>query len=278
VSDLHIGDRSPKDNLRRAGRDVLLECFLDYVGQREGHLIILGDFFELHRYPLGSIIRRRGELLDRLAAMDTVYVPGNHDEEVFEQIDPSNPPHPFFAGMSSAFTRSIGNKRFRFMHGHEVDPLVNAGTRNLGRMIGAMAYRFELRRDGGLVCNNLRTDTAQAPGDPALRLRTRLKDGVSKTLRESCLTTSAERVTVLTRRIRTRHMIWRYGEDRTGDLYDVAIVGHTHHAAAFGDWFFNSGSWTGRTNNFLVISPDGRVGVFDWSHHGPAVHGNPLAA
>jgi len=64
-------------------------------------------------------------------------------------------------------------------------------------------------------------------------------------------------------------MLERYGEDRTKDLYDVAIVGHTHRAGTFEDWYFNSGSWTGSHRNFLRISPDGNVAVFDWSAAGP---------
>lgn len=36
ISDLHIGDRSPKDNLCHAGRETLLESFLDYVTHQSG--------------------------------------------------------------------------------------------------------------------------------------------------------------------------------------------------------------------------------------------------
>jgi predicted phosphodiesterase len=73
----------------------------------------------------------------------------------------------------------------------------------------------------------------------------------------------------MSRRMRTQRMLARYHQDKQRDLYDVAIVGHTHKAGAFGDWYFNSGSWTGKTNNFLRISPRGEVMVFDWNHHGP---------
>jgi predicted phosphodiesterase len=114
--------------------------------------------------------------------------------------------------------------------------------------------------------------------DPLLRLQSRLRHRMNKALQEGRIRMSAERVRLLTRQIRTQHMIARYYGDRLDGLYDVAIVGHTHHAAAFGDWFFNSGSWTGRTNDFLTISPNGQVDLLDWTHNGPQRKEEPLAA
>jgi len=257
--------------MRRNGREELFDGFLDYVQTQDGQLIILGDFFELLRYPLDSIIARRGELLDRLADMNTIYVPGNHDEAVFSLVDPEDLPHPFFAGMSDAFTQQMGNRRFRFMHGHEVDPLVNAGTHNLGRMIGAVVYRFELR-------NGLRACTSRERARAVLQARGRRQWRMTRTPGECRLRTSAERVRLLTRQIRTQHMIMCYWQDKAMDLFDVAVVGHTHHAAAFGGWFFNSGSWTGRNNDFLAISPEGRVNVCDWNDHGAQAADDTMAA
>jgi hypothetical protein len=73
-------------------------------------------------------------------------------------------------------------------------------------------------------------------------------------------------------------MLGRYQADRTDGLYDIAVVGHTHRAGTFGEWYFNSGSWTGPTNNFLRIAPDGRIRVFDWEEQGPRVNQTVVAA
>jgi predicted phosphodiesterase len=266
------------DNLRRAGRESLFNSFLDYVEKQNGQLIILGDCFELLRYPLQNIIVRRCDLLDRLAAMKATYVPGNHDEDVFSLIDMYRPPHPFFARTSQAFTQRIGGRRFRFMHGHEIDPLVNAGWKNLGRMIGAMTHRYELRRESRGVTRSMLHHGSSVIDDSIVRLRGRLRRSVNKALQEGRVRMSAEKVRLLTRQIRTQHMITHYYEDKVEDLYDVAIVGHTHYAAAFGNWFFNSGSWTGRSNNFLIVSPHGEVEVCDWTSCGPRLKDEILAA
>ena len=49
-----------------------------------------------------------------------------------------------------------------------------------------------------------------------------------------------------------------------GDQWAKIHWGHTHRPGEFGSWYFNSGSWTGLSNNFIRISPCGQVQVFDW--------------
>jgi UDP-2,3-diacylglucosamine pyrophosphatase LpxH len=247
----------------------MLKLFLDYVEDHNGQLVILGDLFELLRYPLDSVIAKRRDLLDRLARIEALYVPGNHDEGVASLIDVAEPPHPFFARMSSAFSQSIGEKRFRFMHGHEVDPLASPRIQNIGRMIGSMACLLEYYHGTCVLSNDTLTDALLEVGEQMLRLRTWLTCGMNKAVQECCGMVAPEKMTYLKRRIRTERMLQRYYTDKEEGLYDIAIVGHTHRAGTFSDWYFNSGSWTGPTNDFLEITPDGEVGIFDWSWQGP---------
>jgi predicted phosphodiesterase len=232
-------------------------------------LVIIGDFLELLRYPLDRIITRRRSLLDRLADMDTIYVPGNHDEDVMRLAGTANPSHPLFARISPAFVQHIGDRRFKFMHGHEVDPLANAHTQNLGRMIGRLAYLCELRQGVCLLSNDTIIGLLEETGEQLLHAWTWLRAGVRAALRGSRSILPGGGMRFLTRRIRTQRMLARYYGDKTEGLYDVAVVGHTHKAGTFGDWYVNSGSWTGASSNFLRISPDGRVGVFNWTDNGP---------
>ncbi len=269
ISDLHIGDRSPKDNLCHAQRESLLDCFLDYVTGQQGQLVIAGDLFELLRYPLERILRQRRSLLDRLAQMETLYIPGNHDEAVIRWIETDRAPHAFFERTRRAFTCRIGSRRFKFMHGHEVDPLITSSIQSLGRMIGALAYRFEFRRGVCCLSNERVTEVLLETGEQVLQLRDWIARGMSLAMRDCCDLMPGEPVRRLSRRIRTRRMLTRYYADRAEGLYDVAIVGHTHKAGAFGQWYFNCGSWTGTTNDFLRISPAGEVTVFNWTGRGP---------
>ncbi len=278
ISDLHIGDRSPKDNLGQARREEQFNDFLDYVEFRKGQLVIVGDFFELLRYPAERILTERGPLLDRLARMETRYVLGNHDEAAMELACPNQPAHPFFERTSKAFTQTIGDKRFKFMHGHEVDPLITPGVQHLGRLLGAFSTLLEFRAGTCLLSNDHVTDALLETGEHLLRLWYKLMATLNKAACECCSLMPSEQIKFMRRRIRTQRMIARYHEDKQQCAYDVAIVGHTHKAGVYGDWYFNSGSWTGKTNNFLEISPAGEVTVFDWNWHGPQKNDTILAA
>jgi predicted phosphodiesterase len=223
----------------------------------------------LLRYPLDSIVDRRRALLNRLADMDTVYVPGNHDEDMIRWAGTENPPHPFFGRISHAFVRPIGDRRFKFMHGHEVDPFAHARIQNLGRAIGRLAYLCEFRPGTCLLSSDRVNGLLEETGEQLLHLWSWLRAGINMALRDSLDILPAGRMRFLARRIRTQRMLTRYYQDKAEGLYDIAIVGHTHKAGTFGNWYFNSGSWTGRSNDFLRIAPDGEVGVFHWTDSGP---------
>ena len=255
----------------QADRETLLDAFLDYVADQDGQLVIIGDLFELLRYRLDRIIARRGRLLDRLARMETIYVPGNHDEDAVRWMTASDVPHPFFARMSQAFTRDIGQKRFKFLHGHEVDPFINAPIQHIGRVIGSVAHLLEYRHGACILSNDAVTDALLEAGEHVLQLWRKLTGGVNQVIVDCCGMMPAENVTRLLRSHRTRHMLERYHADKAEGLYDVAIVGHTHKAGTVGGWYYNSGSWTARTNNFLRIAPGGTVDVFDWGRRGPRI-------
>jgi uncharacterized membrane protein HdeD (DUF308 family) len=65
-------------------------------------------------------------------------------------------------------------------------------------------------------------------------------------------------------------------EDRMREGYDVAVVGHTHKAGRIGDWYVNSGSWTGTRNSFLRIGPEGDVRYFEWKDRHAIEHAVPV--
>ncbi len=126
ISDLHMGDGGPRDNFPLNNREKELGLFLDYVAGQQAELIVLGDLFEFWQMNLSKIVVKHLPLLDRLAAMNATYVLGNHDADFDHFIGTGFLAHPLFQRMCGPFERQIGGKRFKFMHGHEVDP-VNAG-------------------------------------------------------------------------------------------------------------------------------------------------------
>jgi len=221
------------------------------------------------RYPAESILEKRRPLLDRLARMESVYIPGNHDETADELADPRQPAHPFFERTAGAFTKTIGEKRFKFMHGHEVDPLITPRVQSLGRLLGSCGAALEFRSGACLLSNDQITEILMEVGEQMLRLWRALANQLNRAACECRHLAPAHPIASMNRRIRMHRMLTRYYEDKQRDFYDVAIVGHTHKAGGFGNWYFNSGSWTGKSNNYLRISPAGDVKVFDWNQHGP---------
>ncbi len=256
----------------------MLDSFLDCVDDHKGQLVIIGDFFELLRYPLDGIISRRRSLLDRLARMETTYVLGNHDEDVARLVGSGACPHPFFDRIAQSFIRNIGGRRFKFMHGHEVDPLISPSVQNIGRMIGSVAYFLECHHDMFILSNDTVTSALLEVGEQLLTLAGCVKGSLCSAWCRCCEMMPAEKVTLLAREFRTHRMLGRYDADRTEGLYDIAIVGHTHKAGTFSDWYFNSGSWTGPTNDFLRIAPDGHVDVFNWGRQGPRPNNTVIVA
>ena len=276
ISDLHLGDGSLKDNFYFGKKQVLLQSFLDHVEKENGELMIIGDFLELWGHCLERVICRQGDLLDRLAGMKAILVPGNHDAELLSWENMTKPPHMFFEATSRPFVKTIGGKRFKFMHGHEADPFVQGNMKTLARALTAYAPVFAFEKTVLTLSNDALVDAVLELGENALRFWDWITGSVKKTFKECCLVVPNNKRFASKRKIRTQKMLTRYAQDRSQDLYDVAIVGHTHKAGRFGDWYFNSGSWTGRTNNFLRISPHGTVEVSDWDENGPKIRTTSL--
>jgi UDP-2,3-diacylglucosamine pyrophosphatase LpxH len=246
------------------------------VDKEKGELIIIGDFLELWGHRLERVILRQHDLLDRLAQMGAILVPGNHDAEMLSWENMTDPPHPFFERTTRPFVRTIGDKRFKFMHGHEADPFVQGNMRTLARALTAYTPVLAFEKTLLTLSNDALVDVVLEVGENILRLWDWITGNVKKTFRQCCSVVPNNTLTVSKERIRTRKMLTRYYHDRSQDLYDIAIVGHTHKPGRFGDWYFNSGSWTGRTNNFLRISPEGTVEISEWDENGPRVRTTSL--
>ncbi|MGA3015437.1 MAG: metallophosphoesterase, partial [Bacteroidales bacterium] len=153
ISDLHMGDGGPRDNFALGDREKQLGLFLDYVTQERGELIVLGDLFEFWQMNPSKIVTKHKLLLDRLAAMNAIYVVGNHDVDFDHFIGTGFLSHPLFKKMSRPFEREIGGKRFKFMHGHEVDSFNLGDTPGKGRVCCILAGMGEDKNGSPVLPN-----------------------------------------------------------------------------------------------------------------------------
>lgn len=276
ISDLHLGDGGMRDNFEAGKKTPELRAFLDHVGSEGGELFVLGDLFELWQVSLSRLFVKRRELLDHFATLPLVYVPGNHDVDLAHFVDTDFIAHPFFAHMRAPFVRELGGKTFRFFHGHEVDPFNAGDDPGFGRMLAIFAGVFEDQNGSPfLASGESAEDVLELFGDSMLTLWTSAMATIGGThagrkgAPEFALTPAqnpsrlAEHVTGVRAHLESCH-------------YDVAVLGHTHQPGRIGNWYFNSGSWTGRRNSFLRVSPDGDVRYLEWKEGRPIEHDVPI--
>ncbi|WP_437873220.1 metallophosphoesterase [Sorangium sp. So ce363] len=276
ISDLHIGDGGARDNFEAGKKTSQLRAFLDHVGSEGGELFILGDLFELWQMNLSLLFVKRRALLDQLAALRLVYVPGNHDVDLVHFIETDLLNHPFFACMRAPFTRELGGKRFHFCHGHETDPF-NAGDEpGFGRMFSILAGVAEDENGSPLLKGGESVeDVLERFGDSILTIWKRTLATMSQRVTEGDPSPRGALTPAQNPDRLGEHVVGVRAELDTG-AYDVAVLGHTHKAGSIGDWYFNSGSWAGPLNSFLRISPDGHVRYLEWKDGRAVERGMPL--
>lgn len=276
ISDLHIGDGSSRDNLIKGGKADLLCRFLDEVEKRNGILVILGDFFELWRYSMEAILTAWHTLIDRIASMDLIYVPGNHDSLFDKPFRKHQSLHRIFESLHAPFVCTLGERTFKFMHGHEVDPIISDKLTHLIPAIRLLSGAFEFSPDRCLVTCDRFSDALLELGEQFLHGWHKLTRQLDMAIYEH-LGLSNDQIAWLKRPLRTHKMLARFFQQQDG-LYDITITGHTHKAGRFGQWYFNCGCWTQSVVNYLVIQPDGHVQVKNWNGKTSSYNRNLLYA
>ncbi|MFA5422680.1 MAG: metallophosphoesterase [Phycisphaerae bacterium] len=247
----------------------LLSSFLNFVEKNDGELFIVGDLLELWYCRLESIFAEHGELLGRLAEMDCTYILGNHDDDLVQLAEKTTISHSLFDKISRPVVRTLGDKTFKFMHGHEVDPFIRKHSRTLCRVFSPFVNLLNPKNGSTTLAYDVCSDLALEIGEAALAVYNRLGE-LTRRATDDCLAMLPnEEIAFLKRHSRTKKMLRRYREDLQQGFYDIAVVGHTHKAGRFSNWYFNSGSWTADRSNYLYIEPDGSIEVFNWGSFGP---------
>ncbi len=278
VSDLHVGDGGPRDNFLVGGRREDFVNFLGYVKKNKGELFILGDLFEFWQSPLGKVVVSNKNLLDKMAKMEVRYIIGNHDADLTAFIGRNMLTHPFFKLMSGPIVRDIGGKKFKFQHGHEVDPFNSSPEPSWGRMLAIFAGIFEEKNGSPLLPSGETVeDTLETFGEMLLKFWNWMVDKFASRVRGNApAPRPKEELTPAQNPYRISELLPKYRENRESEKYDVAVVGHTHRAGQFEDWYFNSGSWVGKNNEFLTISPEGKINFHHWENNADVLIDTPV--
>ena len=266
ISDLHLGDGGPRDNFAFDEKLDQFNLFLDMVEKEKGRLYILGDLFDFWQGNVGKILMNRKSLLDRFASLEAKYVVGNHDLDLEEFIDSDFLNHPFFERMSGPFIEEIGGRRFKFMHGHEVEPDRNERRPGWGKVLTIIRGIIEDRKGSPMF-------SAGGGVERVLIGLSKLFMGVwnfavnhfehAKYKNHDHL--FKEELTPTQEPHRVPDILKLYELNRRLEGYDVVVAGHTHRPRKIDPWYYNSGCWVGIRNHFLVISPEGNVELYEWN-------------
>lgn len=245
ISDLHFGDKGPRDNFAARGSDRLFR-FIDYVSQKSGQIIILGDMFDWWQCNLGESIIQYGDELNALYASAAIWIPGNHDSDFTPLLKHGRItlPHPLLTRGRAPSLCSIGDKTFAFLHGHEADPYCNSSNPGTGELTAIIS---------GLLEDKHGQDTGQV---------------------EDRFVGGLERLLTLYRRLSGQHgrldemidNVLKYRDDHGAG---VVVSGHTHVPGRIGNHYFNSGTWCRDMDTFVQIEDDGTVRMFVWDGYKP---------
>ena len=265
VSDLHIGDGGPRDNFSVDSKAQKFDCFLDYVEDCGAELFVLGDLFDFWQANISRVLVHRLPLIDRLARMKAVYVVGNHDADFEHLIGREILAHPFFDRMSGPFERVIANKRFKFIHGHELDPFNRDGTPRWGRILAILGGILEDRKGSPLLSAGGFTEkTLLKVSRVFMWMWNNSVNLFEKSERHEKRHSLAESLTPAQDPTKIKGILSLYHNNKLSEGYDYLITGHTHRAGLFQDWYCNSGCWVGLRTTFLRVQTDGCIEVCEW--------------
>ncbi|MHC4552775.1 MAG: UDP-2,3-diacylglucosamine diphosphatase [Planctomycetota bacterium] len=277
VSDLHAGDGGPRDNFAVDHKQQRFGQFLDYVRSQDAELIVLGDLFDFWQANIGRVLNHQMGMIDRLAAMQAVYVVGNHDADFEDLVGSSFFAHPFFERMSGPFERTVGGKRFKFMHGHELDPFNRDGTPRWGRILAIFGGILEDRKGSPLLSAGGFTEkTLLKMGRSFMWAWNNSVNIFEKSEKHEKTHAMAESLTPAQDPGKIKGIMSLYHKNKVAEGYDYLVTGHTHKAGLFQDWYCNSGCWVGLRTNFLRIRTDAHVEVYEWNSHGPKMVKNTM--
>ncbi len=267
VSDLHMGDKGPRDNfaaMSNGNREREFHDFLDYVDSQNGEVTIAGDLFELWQGNISKVMTCRMDLLDRLAAMDATYMLGNHDIDLKYFTDRRlKALHPLLENSirhpNLEFERTIyaNGSTILIIHGHEQDKYCRNETPDLGRI--------------SAIYSGMKEDKNKSP---------LLKDKWGSTTVEKRSLGRWDRFSAFCRRLMGEESLAMLIRQEVYQVYldrhvDAVLHGHTHQPGQF--WrhssivgqpiplpIYNTGTWAEEVCTFARIGVGGAIELLNW--------------
>jgi len=252
ISDLHLGDRGPRDNF--LANEQAFYRFLDWVQQDpKNELTILGDLFDWWQCNPSRTMLAYKPLLDRMNTVGRygpLWIIGNHDNALVGfagrriGIDAIRLPIMIEATVIWRYDRLLSPRDVYdvlLCHGHEADPYCRGDNPSIGEATAILSGMREDRKEEQDP-NGATEDTFIGRLEWPLDMWNKIR-GMPSRLNEMVNQVEAMR------------------KDRRAT---AVIYGHTHEAGQIGKHHFNCGCWCRTRNTFVKQDADG-ITVHEWT-------------
>ena len=241
-----MGDGGNTDNFHSAQNRFL--SFLDYFESLENSALILnGDTFEFWQSAMVDVLYNHSDLIERLIKNNAIFIAGNHDYELLTLIK-LQLYNNFQMQIIKEIELDINEKTIKITHGNELDPFNPPGkTSFLGKIIALLMASLEERYPGsGIECWFITYI------EPTIRKITILFSNLCGVFSPNKPRFNGYLNVALK----------NYHKDFPNH---ILVMGHTHEAGLWKDFYINSGSWLETDEAFYVkIDPFGEIQLFAW--------------
>jgi len=267
VSDLHMGDGSPRDNFKKHKQRFI--DFLDYVEKIPNSAIVLaGDTLELWQCELGDVVKEYFGIIKRLIKMNAIFLIGNHDIDLHGFVNmPINellgiPDLPMSFEISKCMAENIEFERegqkFMIMHGHEFDVFNDpdkaiATGKILALLVGLMETSYGAENEKIDIEWRLR-DIFEPFFRGLISMFTKLYKIFYATTVGNCIK-NGKSLNEMYNNIFDFH--YKYPES-------FLIFGHTHKKGWIENWCVNDGAWWIDNASYIKIDRDSNVELYSW--------------
>ena len=301
ISDLHIGNRTYRDNFSETDLVKPFLSFLSFIEQTQSKLIIVGDLFELWQNTVGDVLQANNDIIKILGRLDVCYIVGNHDADLLSLNDGG-----FLAGelgdmiicnrnkngvLCSEYTKQVGDAKYVFKHGHDVDGANLGNIPGLGRLLTIFAGMVKdyIKCDAKLktyeVENVLEVIPEYAAGALSKIKETyeevislgglfgKSDDRVNKSMLEGSeariddfkrmhtfvkyfplfyqMTVDLKKCNSIDSKANIEALKIKFIEEYNHE--NVLVTGHTHNPCYDGNWYWNTGRWDNKSLDVLEI-------------------------
>ena len=254
VSDLHLGDKTEKDNFMDF-EERFSDFFKNKIEKNPNAILVLnGDIFEFWQSQHGTIVKKYLPLLKRLIKHKSIFVVGNHDIDLAGFVDTKIKNEFLDLLANDIFLPTQQGKIIHICHGHQFD-IFNTPEKSAfgGKIISLIMGEVEMKT--GNKINGVAVETvARRVFEPIFR---KIMIWILKFYNKFFNKTQGDKEAMTTKEVlKAYHALYPD---------NILICGHTHIPGQYWDYYVNEGCWFKPDYAYYVkITPSSNITLHKW--------------